>query len=261
MIFQDPMSSLNPRIRRRREFGEAPRVHGMTDAAGQKDYVAELFRRVGLDPDYIRRYPHQFSGGQRARIGIARALAVKPKLLICDESVAALDVSIQAQVLNLFMDLRQDLGLAYLFISHDLGVVRHISDRILIMYLGRVIESGPTKAIFRRPHPPPIPAHCSTTCRNSRRRALLRIDQGGIPSPINPPPGLPFPSALPACGPALQPREAEGNIALWRADGLLPSAGWRRTITPSASRNRRCDRALRRGGEATIEQIAVTVSP
>jgi peptide/nickel transport system ATP-binding protein len=126
LIFQDPFASLNPRMRVLDIVGEAPRVHGLIDRAEVSDYVANLLKQVGLDPTYMQRYPHQFSGGQRARIGIARALAVKPEFLVCDEAVAALDVSIQAQVLNLFMDLRDDLGLTYMFISHDLGVVRHL---------------------------------------------------------------------------------------------------------------------------------------
>src|SRR5262249_50583148 len=140
MIFQDPMASLNPRLRVADIVGEAPVVHGIVARAERREYVAALLKRVGLDPRYAARYPHQFSGGQRARIGIARALAVKPDFLVCDESVAALDVSIQAQILNLFMELRRDLKLTYLFISHDLGVVEHLSDRVVIMYLGRVVE-------------------------------------------------------------------------------------------------------------------------
>src|SRR6266568_3382413 len=148
MIFQDPMASLNPRLRVTDIVGEAPVVHGLVTRAKRDDYVADMLRRVGLDPTYRNRYPHQFSGGQRARIGIARALAVQPKFLVCDESVAALDVSIQAQVLNLFMRLRRDLKLTYLFISHDLGVVEHLADRVVIMYLGRVVESAPTEALF-----------------------------------------------------------------------------------------------------------------
>ena len=140
MIFQDPMSSLNPRMRVRDIVGEAPRVHGLVSGSEVADYVDRMLLRVGLDPSYKSRYPHQFSGGQRQRIGIARALAVQPDFLVCDESIAALDVSIQAQVLNLFMDLREDLGLTYLFISHDLGVVEHLADRVVIMYLGRVVE-------------------------------------------------------------------------------------------------------------------------
>jgi len=133
MIFQDPFASLNPRMRVAQIVGEAPQVHGIVAAKEVDDYVAQLLQRVGLDPAYARRYPHQFSGGQRARIGIARALAVKPEFLVCDEAVAALDVSIQAQVLNLFMDLRDQFDLTYLFISHDLGVVRHLSNRVVVM--------------------------------------------------------------------------------------------------------------------------------
>jgi peptide/nickel transport system ATP-binding protein len=226
MIFQDPMSSLNPRLRAGEIVGEAPRVHGMVDASGQKDYVADLFRRVGLDPDYARRYPHQFSGGQRARIGIARALAVNPKLLICDESVAALDVSIQAQVLNLFMDLREALGLAYLFISHDLGVVRHISDRILIMYLGRVIESGPTRAIFEDPVHPYTKALLDNVPKLEAKKRSFATIKGEIPSPINPPAGCHFHPRCPLAGPRCareKPREtrisAERMTACHLADG------------------------------------------
>ena len=201
MIFQDPMSSLNPRIRAGEIIGEAPRVHGMISAAEQSDYVAGLLQRVGLDPDYARRYPHQFSGGQRARIGIARALAVKPTLLVCDESVAALDVSIQAQVLNLFMDLRAELGLAYLFISHDLGVVRHISDRIAIMYLGRVVETGKTADIFANPRHPYTQALLANVPRlDARKRAFVTV-KGEIPSPLNPPNGCHFHPRCPMAGP------------------------------------------------------------
>ncbi|MEK9702565.1 MAG: dipeptide/oligopeptide/nickel ABC transporter ATP-binding protein, partial [Deltaproteobacteria bacterium] len=143
MIFQDPMSSLNSRKRVLDIVGEAPVVHGLIPRNQIVDYVVNLLGKVGLDPETRNRYPHQFSGGQRQRIGIARALAVQPKFLVCDESVAALDVSIQAQVLNLFMDLREEFNLTYLFISHDLGVVEHLSDRVLIMYLGRVVEQVP----------------------------------------------------------------------------------------------------------------------
>ncbi len=154
MIFQNPMASLNPRMRVLDIIGEAPVVHGLVSRSGKADYVADLMRQVGLDPDYRQRYPHQFSGGQRQRIGIARALALKPQLIVCDEAVAALDVSIQAQVLNLFLELRRTLDLTYLFISHNLGVVGHISDRVVIMYLGRVVEVAPTEVIFSAPNHP-----------------------------------------------------------------------------------------------------------
>jgi peptide/nickel transport system ATP-binding protein len=148
--------------------------------------------RVGLDPSYVRRYPHQFSGGQRQRIGIARALAVKPDFLVCDESVAALDVSIQAQVLNLFMDLREDLNLTYLFISHDLGVVEHLSDRVVIMYLGRVVESAPTSELFSAPnHPYTAGLIGSVPSRNARGKRLQQIP-GMTPSLLNLPEGCAF---------------------------------------------------------------------
>ena len=154
MIFQDPYASLNPRLRVSEIVGEAPRVHGLVARAGQAQYVAEMLDQVGLDGAYSTRYPHQFSGGQRQRIGIARALAVKPGFIVCDEAVAALDVSIQAQVLNLFMELRERLGLTYLFISHNLAVVEHLCDRVAIMYLGRLVEIAPADELFAHPNHP-----------------------------------------------------------------------------------------------------------
>ncbi len=192
MIFQDPMSSLNPRLRVDDIVGEAPVVHGLTSKSGQDAYVDEMLTQVGLDPTYKRRYPHQFSGGQRARIGIARALAVKPEFLVCDESVAALDVSIQAQVLNLFMELRQRLNLTYLFISHDLGVVQHISDRVVIMYLGRVVETAPTEELFARANHPYTQALLANVPTLESRKKKFAPIKGEIPSPINPPPGCHF---------------------------------------------------------------------
>lgn len=201
MIFQDPMSSLNPRMRVLDIVGEAPQVHGMVSAAEVDDYVVQTLARVGLDPSYRNRYPHQFSGGQRARIGIARALAVKPRFLVCDESVAALDVSIQAQVLNLFMDLRKDLNLTYLFISHDLGVVRHISDRVVIMYLGRVVESAPAAQVFATPRHPYTQALLANVPTISNRHQRFAPLKGEIPSPLNPPPGCHFHPRCPHAGP------------------------------------------------------------
>ena len=153
MIFQDPYASLNPRMRVEAIVGEAPLVHGLVPRAELAGYVADLLTRVGLDPELRRRFPHQFSGGQRSRIGIARALAVNPEFLVCDEAIAALDVSIQAQIINLFLDLREAYDLTYLFISHDLGVVQHISDRIVIMYLGRIVETAPTRRAVRGAQP------------------------------------------------------------------------------------------------------------
>ncbi|SDG02314.1 MULTISPECIES: ABC transporter ATP-binding protein [Thalassobaculum] len=192
MIFQDPMSSLNPRLRVQDIVGEAPKVHGLVDAKGSEEYVAEMLIRVGLDPTYARRYPHQFSGGQRQRIGIARALAVNPDFLVCDESVAALDVSIQAQVLNLFMRLREEFHLTYLFISHDLGVVEHLSDRVVIMYLGRVVETAKTEDIFESANHPYTQALLAEVPRlDTRKRKFVPV-KGEIPSPLNPPPGCHF---------------------------------------------------------------------
>ena len=203
MVFQDPYAALNPRLRVADIVGEAPVVHGLIDAREREDYVAQLLECVGLDATLLGRFPHQFSGGQRARIGIARALAVKPEFLACDEAVAALDVSIQAQVLNLFIRLRQDFKLTYLFISHDLGVVQHLSDRVLIMYLGRVLESAPVAEIYARANHPYTQALLAEVQRlESRRRSFVPI-KGEIPSPLAPPPGCHFhprcPHAMPRC--------------------------------------------------------------
>ena len=192
MIFQDPYASLNPRFRVEDIIGEAPVVHGIVSAKDQLSYVAEVMQRVGLDPALSRRFPHQFSGGQRARIGIARALAVKPNFLVCDEAVAALDVSIQAQVLNLFIQLREQLNLTYLFISHDLGVVRHLSDRVVIMYLGRVVETAPADELFTKPnHPYTQGLLAEVPSLTVRKKDFVAI-KGEIPSPLNPPTGCHF---------------------------------------------------------------------
>ena len=203
MIFQDPFASLNPRMRVAEIIGEAPRVHGMTGKGGVSAYVEEIMAKVGLDPSFARRFPHQFSGGQRQRIGIARALAVKPEFLVCDEAIAALDVSIQAQVINLFMDLREEFDLTYLFISHDLGVVEHISDRILIMYLGRIVESAPVEELFRDPLHPYAQALLDEVPRIATGKRQFQPIKGEIPSPIDPPKGCHFhprcPHAMPRC--------------------------------------------------------------
>ena len=203
MIFQDPYASLNPRRRVVDIVGEAPVVHRIIRPRQQIEYVGLQLNRVGLDPTLMRRFPHQFSGGQRARIGIARALAVKPVFLVCDESVAALDVSIQAQVLNLFMDLRAALNLTYLFISHDLGVVRHISDRVVIMYLGRIVESGPAQEIFATPNHPYTRALLAEIGSVEPKKRTFVPVRGEIPSPLSPPSGCHFhprcPHAMPRC--------------------------------------------------------------
>lgn len=203
MIFQDPYSSLNPRLRVDEIVGEAARIHGLVDRADVDAYVCAQMQRAGLDPALRHRYPHQFSGGQRQRIGIARALAVQPDVLVCDEAVAALDVSIQAQILNLFMDLREQLNLTYLFISHDLGVVEHVSDRVVIMYLGRVVETASVEDVFARPNHPYTRALLAEIPSLSSRHKIFTAIKGEIPSPINPPSGCHFhprcPQAMPRC--------------------------------------------------------------
>ena len=192
MIFQDPMSSLNPRKRVVEIIGEAPEFHGMIQGNEVESYVDEILSKVGLNSDVKRRYPHQFSGGQRQRLGIARALAVNPEFIVCDEAVAALDVSIQAQILNLFMDLRDELDLTYLFISHDLGVVHHIADRIVIMYLGRLVEMAPNKDLFASPNHPYTQALLADVPRIDRRKQTYAAIKGELPSPLNPPSGCHF---------------------------------------------------------------------
>jgi len=192
MIFQDPFASLNPRMRVRDIIGEAPRVHGLVRGDQVDEHVEQMMLRVGLDPDFKRRYPHQFSGGQRQRLGIARALAVTPEFIVCDEAVAALDVSIQAQVLNLFMKLREDFGLTYLFISHDLSVVEHLSDRVAIMYLGRIVELAPTEELFATPNHPYTQALLREVPRLDTRRRRFEPVKGEIPSPLDPPSGCHF---------------------------------------------------------------------
>lgn len=201
MIFQDPFASLNPRMRVADIIGEAPLIHGIISRAEFDDYVDEVLDYCGLDSSFKRRYPHQFSGGQRQRVGIARALAVKPEFIVCDESVAALDVSIQAQILNLFMELRESLDLTYLFISHDLGVVEHLSDRVVIMYLGRVVESTTTDALFEQPNHPYTQALLREVPRLESRHSEFLPIKGEIPSPLDPPSGCHF---HPRCPHAMQ---------------------------------------------------------
>jgi peptide/nickel transport system ATP-binding protein len=229
MIFQDPFASLNPRMKVRDIIGEAPLVHRLVPRHELDGYVAVIMRQVGLDPSYRNRYPHQFSGGQRQRIGIARAIAVKPDLIVCDEAVAALDVSIQAQVLNLFMALRRELGLTYLFISHDLGVVEHHSDRVAIMYLGRIVESAPTEALFDAPNHPYTQALLEAVPRLGQRRQSFKPVQGEIPSALHPPTGCHFhprcPHAMDRCrreAPALRAIAPDRWSACHLNDGDAP---------------------------------------
>ncbi|WP_205736523.1 ABC transporter ATP-binding protein [Achromobacter mucicolens] len=203
MIFQDPYASLNPRMRVRDIIGEAPAAHGLIASRDKLEYVAGLMRQVGLDPSFAQRYPHQFSGGQRQRIGIARALALKPSVIVCDEAVAALDVSIQAQVLNLFEQLRADLDLTYLFISHNLSVVSHISDRVAIMYLGRIVELADTDTVFARANHPYTQALLKELPTLTPGRRAYQPIRGELPSPLDPPSGCAFhprcPHAMPRC--------------------------------------------------------------
>ena len=197
MVFQDPFGSLNPRLRVGELIGEGPRVHGLWPTGSFAERLDATMRRVGLEPEMQSRFPHQFSGGQRQRIGIARALAVEPDLLVCDEPVSALDVSIQAQVLNLFMELRADLGLTYVFISHDLGVIRHMADRVMVMYLGRIVESGPCDELFAQPNHPYTQALLEQVPRLDLRRQEYAMISGEIPSALDPPSGCRFHTRCP----------------------------------------------------------------
>jgi len=219
IIFQDPFASLDPRMTVGQTIGEALDIHRLARGKAKRERVAGLLERVGMSPDHMRRYPHEFSGGQRQRIGIARALAVQPKFIVADEPVSALDVSIQAQVVNLLQDLKDELGLTLLFIAHDLGVVEYLSDRVVVMYLGKIMEIAPAKLLYANPVHPyteallsgvPIP---DPTIR--RKRILL---QGDIPSAINPPSGCVFrtrcPIAVPDCARVVPPLEevAPGHL-------------------------------------------------
>jgi len=200
MIFQDPFSSLNPRMRVRDLIGEPLRSHRIASGRKLEAQVVELMKAVGLSPTFIDRFPHEFSGGQRQRIGIARALALRPKLIVCDEVVSALDVSIQAQILNLLGKLQKEFALTYIFISHGLPAIKHISDRIAVMYLGRIVELASKEQLFARPRHPYTEALLSAVplpdpeAARTRKRIVL---QGDIPSPVNTPPGCPFHTRCP----------------------------------------------------------------
>jgi peptide/nickel transport system ATP-binding protein len=236
IIFQDPYASLNPRMTISQMLGEPLALHALVPPRRRRERIDELLRMVGLEPRFARRYPHEFSGGQRQRLVIARALAVEPKLIVCDEPVSALDVSIRSQVLNLLRDLQRRLGLAYIFISHDLAVVKHIADRIAVMYLGRVVESAPADVLFATPRHPYTRALLSAIpvprARARRERIIL---QGDVPSPLRPPPGCHLhqrcPYAVDRCAVERPPLVDDGGHATachrWRELGtsaaVIPS--------------------------------------
>jgi len=210
IIFQDPYGSLNPRMTIEDSVGEALDIHGLSDSASARHKrISDLLKAVGLDAAYAQRYPHEFSGGQRQRIGIARALAVEPKLIVCDEPVSALDVSVQAQIINLLQDLQQERGIAYLFIAHDLAVVEHISRRVMVMYLGKIVELANAASIIQTPRHPYTQALISAVPLidpdSKRQRIVL---PGDVPSPIHPPAGCPF---HPRCPIAELPR-CQGEV-------------------------------------------------
>jgi peptide/nickel transport system ATP-binding protein len=226
MVFQDPYASLNPRQTVRRTLADPLRLHGVTNRGETEDRVADMLRRVGLTADQADRYPHEFSGGQRQRIGIARALILRPKLVICDEPVSALDVSIRAQIINLLLELKESLGLSYLMISHDLGVVEHMSDRVAVMYLGKIVETGDWRSIFERPsHPYTRGLIAAIPDPFAPAGAAADKVKGEIPSPFNPPTGCAFhprcPIAVDKCrvepGPELAEIADGHKVSCWRA--------------------------------------------
>jgi len=220
MVFQDPMASLNPRLTIGRSVGEGLTVHRIGAGAERREMVRAMLEKVGLSDAALDRYPHQFSGGQRQRISIARALMVNPRVLVADEPVSALDVSVQGQIVNLLTDLRKDLGLTLLFISHDLDIVRHISDRVVVMYLGRVVENGPAESLFTQPMHPYTRALLSASPRLDRAgRGERVVLTGEIPSPAAPPSGCVFrtrcPYALANCAVAVPTLREDGTGHAW----------------------------------------------
>ena len=231
MVFQNPMASLNPRVRIADAISEAPIYHGLWSRIGVSAKVDELMGRVGLNTVYKDRLPHQLSGGERQRVSIARALAVAPDILVCDEAVSALDVSVQAQILNLFAKLRQDLQLTYLFISHDLGVVRYLADRVAVMYLGQIVEIAPTEDLFASPKHPYTRALVEGVLRVGEPRRTFRPIRGETPSPFSPPPGCHFhprcPVSFGRCtieSPSLQAVEEGRFVSCHLAEGSSHNA-------------------------------------
>jgi oligopeptide transport system ATP-binding protein len=229
LIFQDPFASLDPRMTVEEAVAEPLRLHGIVPRAKERERVAELLSRVGLRPELARRWPHEFSGGQRQRIAIARALASQPRLIVGDEPVSALDVSVQAQVVNLLQDLIHEFRLTFVLISHDLGVVRHIADRVAVMYLGRIVEEGPTGEVFRAPrHPYTRALLAAVPGQGGRDGAKPAPLEGDVPSPINPPSGCRFrtrcPYAEAICAAEVPPLIGGGHAAACHLQGRLPAA-------------------------------------
>ncbi|WP_439548467.1 ABC transporter ATP-binding protein [Falsiroseomonas sp.] len=231
LIFQDPFASLDPRMTVEQAVAEPLRLHGIVPRAGERDRVAELLSRVGLRPELARRWPHEFSGGQRQRIAIARALASGPKLIVGDEPVSALDVSVQAQVINLLQDLIRELGLTFVLISHDLGVVRHIADRVAVMYLGRIVEEGPTAEVFSNPKHPYTRALLAAVPGQGHTKGAAALLEGDAPSPIDPPSGCRFrtrcPFAEAICAAQIPPLADHGHRAACHRQAELPPAAAR----------------------------------
>jgi oligopeptide/dipeptide ABC transporter ATP-binding protein len=230
IIFQDPYASLNPRMTIAQALSEPLALHGLTEPRDRRQRVDEILRMVGLEPRFAQRYPHEFSGGQRQRIAIARAIAVEPKLIVCDEPVSALDVSIRSQILNLLRDLQQELGLAYIFISHDLAVVKHVADEVAVMNLGQIVEAGPAAGLFEQPRHPYSRALLSAIPIPSPSRERTRVVLSGeLPSAINPPSGCRFhtrcPYVIDRCRTERPPLAADGtgHAAACHRTGELPA--------------------------------------
>jgi oligopeptide/dipeptide ABC transporter ATP-binding protein len=244
IIFQDPYASLNPRMTVRDIVGEALRIHKLASGKSEEEHrIAELLTKVGLRAESMGRYPHEFSGGQRQRIGIARALAVQPEFIVCDEPISALDVSIQAQIVNLLQDLQDELGVAYLFISHDLNIVEHVAHRVAVMYLGKIVEQGDAPSLYARAHHPYTRALLrSVPVADPSRKRLHVLLEGDVPSPIDPPPGCAFhprcPRAVPGTCDKEEPSLAEiamgsgHKVACWNPHVEDPASEHDVRMTP-----------------------------